>query len=481
MQLGKPRFAVWTPADNTVRFFEMDSTGKFVQTVAMSASIGTDQTGPVQPYFFDGLDVIAWMRKTALATGSGINESYDFSGNLVSTLGNRPGSMGGIGAWVTGASKNPNHTFMHSSRGASQPTAALGANGAFDSSSPTGQPAARNDANITKILISPDETSIIYFSSLGSAVYVPITSFNGRYPIVGATYNITPVVKNVVDAEWTPDGKYLITATADGYLQIYTITFTGSAITATKVYEINPGYGAAKSVSMRYDGRIFAIGFDDGTTKRTVVYQRYGTAAQAKWVFTGMGGLLDWTADGQYLCDAINKKALKWVDIDTIMTNSDATMQNMPSGLVTQAMSYHVDLVYASGNIYDAGVLALAAGPIDLTNLKLALLTGATFVHGDATPANALTHEVYGDNWPQGGVVITNVTKTASGPGIVKVAADDLKQIIVDGSLTFNQIIIYDATNNVPIVMFTYTADQTGEANTKLVFDLLDGFIQYVT
>lgn len=479
MLTGKPRLATWSNIDTTVRLFELNASNVFVQIAANAAA----SDYKALPYFTLNGSFMGVVRKATLADTSAIIESYDLSGSKIASL-NRPTGMSPATSYGMWQSNNK--------------TRADAGNALFVGICDNGTPNIPNNycVNVTAqgllagygntfrppallwARASYDDTCIFFLDASNAAQLYIGVSYTNNSPS-GFSVRITPNFggRVPVDAQWTPDSRYVVIAFNDGTVDVWAVNF--AAQTFTQASSISPGLGPAKAVAMRYDGHVFCIGFDNATTKTTQSYMRQGTTLVPIAQYTGIGSMLYFSADGQYVVDPFNKKALKYSTAGTF-TNMDSMMVNMPSGVTTAAISYHVDQVYTSSTVYDAAMLAISACGLDLNNIKVALLgTGAVFQHGDTSAAAILAgNEVYGNGWPQTGIKLTGVNVTNTVASRILYTAFDINQIIFPNALQFQKALLYDTTHDTPVAMIDYNALQNVDGASTLTFNASAGWLQ---
>lgn len=129
---------------------------------------------------------------------------------------------------------------------------------------------------------------------------------------------------------------------------------------------------------------------------------------------------------------------------------------------------------------------------VDLNNLKAMLLDGAYAALYDATDTTvdavvgALSgspleraHEVYGYGWTQGGEALANYTVTIVNTDDALLDADDISaSVSSSGDLGPSYAaLIYDATNDYPLVFNDFGEAKTAGAGTLMLLNFPNGVI----
>jgi len=136
-----------------------------------------------------------------------------------------------------------------------------------------------------------------------------------------------------------------------------------------------------------------------------------------------------------------------------------------------------------TANVYNHTAALIAGQAIELTTLKLMLLTSsASFtashttvdqVAGAASPDRA--NEFYGNGWPQGGKAVTTVNATTITTNDAKLTGDQTSQTASGGSIgPCRYVLLYDDTSDKPLILYDLGQDEYAGDSTdfKLTFDL---------
>lgn len=286
---------------------------------------------------------------------------------------------------------------------------------------------------------------------------------------------------------WSADSRFFLAGTraANGFVEI---NKRYAYDTLTKIGEIRLAGFYPTAIAFSPNTRYVAITWTDGTALKTLIYRRFGNTFSHVLEIPDFGAssgyVIGWTADGQYLIDAANRKAMKYEG--GVFSPADEIMTNVPAGIVSMALSTHVKHVTGRGMLYDGAVSDLVRGRVNLASLKLALLKdGAGFIQSQnslaAVTANG-TLEAWGNGWPLGGKPIPNVRMVETSPSTFSYRGDSIKQVIVDGNLTARYGVIYDDANvnKKPLLFIDFQKELFAEKDTELTltFDSL-GFITY--
>lgn len=442
MRIGKPKLAVWRRTDQTVRLFEMDNTGVFVQLTAFSGPTGNDVVVPTVMEFSQNGDWLVTLDKVSKASDNIQMRSTDFAGNtlysstaVITGAATQDTYFGVISTLPDGTNSVQASFGQQLIYGANDGTfAGLQSRTAYNYSFTVFD---MDEACTKAVFLRPDFlrfASVSYSSSQAQFTLTPAPSLGARVPKC---------------AEWSRDGRFCAVGYDNGDVELYSVS--GSSYTLLSTMNVGD---IVNQVRWRFDCRILAVGH--GVSPKTTLYKRKGNVLYTPTDLAGMGTDLRWTADGQYLCDAVLKKAYRWTG-DMTMVGSDATMTNIPSGVNATAISPHVDQPIANGLIYDQGFQAVVNKTIDLTNLKFALMDGTVSFNVSANSAAAILSgkEVTSADFPAGGKVLQNVSQTFPSPAFSKIVADDLL-VATSVSLDFGQALLYDATHDTPLILYNY-------------------------
>lgn len=468
MAVGQPYLVVWSKVDNTVRLFELSGSA-FVQIGTSALTVGSDVVSNGRLFFSADGNHILGVGKASLAATTALLYNWDLTLTLIQAAVARP-TMAAVNHFAADLTKT-NNILSVDPASANYATALL-VSGQLD----TVATSAFGDSSYVKW--SPDETGLFQIAASVSQI-VRVSGRSGIYANAFVVTNLPNAGPGVV-ADWSSDSKYLFIGCSNGTVECW--AWDGSAATLTQQMA-SPGYGAVTAVSVRPGGRYVAIGYFDGTTYRTVIYRRIGPYLKQLQVISGLGRLLNWTQDGQYLLDAGSKVGYQYVGND-VFSQVTGMLDAVPANVVSQAVSPHAVSVTGSPQLYDLAVPAIVNKTYDPTGIKFALLDAtATFSH-NATSAMAIKggKEVSGNNWPEGGKPVANLHVATNSIGAVASADNTTQAITGTTGLDFRYGLIYDATHDTPLVWVDWGAAQHVDSSMTIVLNFSSpGLIQFAT
>lgn len=486
MAQGNPLLAAW--GSDTLRLFELSEAG-FVQRGTVQA-ISTSAAFPPQMVFprdsaFVGMD---------RGSSSTLRTFYTYTLALTAIASQ------GFAAVTNGQNGflafNPIENTYHSiTQLVTAPTATTGRVNADGTVGPLGTSGALYGnapalgVKLRMASMAPDGTMV------ARGVAVDATTFNDtilRREDAAEPYFLSTQKKyhNLYAWDvhgWSADSRFFLAGTkaASGFVEI---NKRMAYDTLTKVGEIRLGGFYPTAISFSPSTRYVAITWTDGTAVKTLIYRRFGNTFTEVLEVPDFGAItgyvIGWTADGQYLIDGANRKAMKYAG--GVFVAADAIMANVPAGITSIALSTHVNNVTGRGMLYDGAIADLVRGRVNLPSLKLALLKdGAGFLQSHASLAAVTangTLEASGSGWPVGGKVIPSVRLVETSPSTFSYKGEAIKQVIVGGSLIARYGVIYDDAhvNKKPLVFIDFQRELFAEKDTEitLTFDSL-GFITY--
>lgn len=140
------------------------------------------------------------------------------------------------------------------------------------------------------------------------------------------------------------------------------------------------------------------------------------------------------------------------------------------------AVSDVVEVADAPAVLYNTGIEDIVSGAVDLTSLKIALLSNAaTFNPTHTTLAQVLGgNEVYGSSWPQGGIDTNDGLYEKFGTGAdyaLRISIPSLN-MADPGTITFRKAVIYDNShvNKKPLGFITFSEDQVATQFDRMQF-----------
>lgn len=136
-----------------------------------------------------------------------------------------------------------------------------------------------------------------------------------------------------------------------------------------------------------------------------------------------------------------------------------------------------------TAHAYNHYMSLIAGQTVNKDSMKLMLLTNlASFnathttvdeVAGAASPDRA--NEFYGNGWPQGGKLVTNVTSSIITTDDAKLSGDQTTQTASGGSIgPCRFVLLYDSVTMKPLILYDLGQDEYAGDTTdfKLTFDL---------
>ena len=116
---------------------------------------------------------------------------------------------------------------------------------------------------------------------------------------------------------------------------------------------------------------------------------------------------------------------------------------------------------------YDHTLKLVGDQSIDYTNLKVMLLNNHTFDSTHTTMTNITGDEVSGNGWTAGGEAITNAAWTQVNTNDGRLDGDDISVTASGGPIgPANAHVVYDATNNLPLIYVAYSGDEEAGKGT---------------
>ncbi len=467
---GNPRLAVWTAGDNTLRIFELATDESSFQQVGVATMTHTPVPKPVLAFNSEGTRVMGFHITNASSFGGSISSMYDLSGvNIQDT--NMPTINDAI---YKGAFTPESDLWMIFNSFNSIPNSAKASELGW-------QNLANIVGNGNFSVAAASEKNLFLGSIVGQSLVYHADTVNPTYgtPIFTPSDVLGEMAIQPDIAAFTPNALWLIAA-EDTTIEVWSIVDE----TYSLISRINePGIGNANAISIRYDSKWIAMSFNNAGVHTTCVYERIGGYLKKRQTLNTFGKTLQWSADGRFLLDSGQKKARLRAE-DGSFSNVDTMMTNLPASVVVDAISDHVAQPVPFANLYSAAIQAFTLQTADLDAIKLALLDG-DYVF-DASAGSAATilaaDEVDGNNWPAGGVLMSNV-QLVPGPGdLVSISFDPVIQIVTQGGLTYQSILIYDETNDTPLVFVTFGEDIVVPSNVTVTIASADGtLLKYVT
>lgn len=480
MALGQPKLVTWRSVDKTLRLYEYSTTSGFVQVATGSTQAsGTSETNN-QP-FFEFVDDSAYLFVVSnLDYGSASSFRYRSVRRLLS--GTSLAQMASLS--ITNYSPTVVPAFgpqvsrmipfvltPDTDARAQSIEGVIFRNGQLFNAGGT-------DADITGLKMAamqPYDESVFLATSASNALY-PRSGYEIVDGVEAPVFNGAPIIMRaisgeVIDAEWSSSGKYLFILTKTGLLYVYNkdgeylyikeLSYNGMAVKASP------------------NGRLLAVSEFTGTTYITTVYTMSGNTLVPLVVFNDMGRLLTWTIDSTMLIDAGMKK-LKVFDLTTdAVTDRSNHMTNVVAGVEKQAVNQNSPITDLNfHHVYTEGGKAIANGTLDLANLKLALFDNKLRFNADLLTIDDLApFEVISTGWAKGGRNVKNARYSETGNRI-RLIADDFHGVFVD-DVTFRTMVVYDATNKIPLLWVSAPKDISGPKFKQIRIPFSSGLITF--
>ncbi|MDQ0317734.1 hypothetical protein [Amorphus orientalis] len=329
---------------------------------------------------------------------------------------------------------------------------------------------------LTAAAISPDGKLLVGAQAIGtrSNVWVRHSYHEDGHPIYGDPQagDLQPAYELEVRAPidglaWASNGDFMFGVGGDGYIQGY--RRVDDNLILEWVHQTTRG--APTAIVASPDSRTIAISFEEEGVFSTVLYERTGPYLAEEQVLSGIGQALTFSGGGTYLIDAISRVAFKRQP-DLSFALLSGAMDNVASGVRSQAVSSHVLNLSGRAHLYRGAVGSVALREVDLSNTRLTLLSEAAEFNpddasiGDVTSEGAF--EVTDAGWPAGGKVLTGVQFAPLTGGLASLTADPCTHIAVEEALSHRHVVIYDATDQTPIVFVEFPVDYTTPEGAEL-------------
>lgn len=481
MAIGNPLLAAWDTDDN-LRTFEY-SGGVFI-SIGVLGGIAHVPTGGNVAAGAPAAPALAWDYEDGFVIVSRVSsvgtrqaESYTAPLTLVANTAILTGSS----AFSDGGSRYNRVKHRLQARGfgsiSSYPSVLVSAAGALSGANPattTGELCADLAFTADGIysfaalaVSAPDGTPLLVFKQTSDAPAfsaVPAPSINIRPHIVKTCPNNRGVV--IFDKTSKIGKVYTFLAETLEFLHDLTLP-TGTPVAA----EFSP------------DGLRLAVGIDTGSGYVTRLFDRKGDYFAVDQDLSGIGKLLSFSGDSALLVDAALKKA--WTLTDSAVTDVSATaMVNIPDFIAAQAMSEGRSSAIGEPYVYDAAIAGAANNSINWNSLKLTLLTSAASFDRTDPDMDSVTNlgawEVTTGDWPAGGILLENVTRTAGAGGIFDVTADEIRHLVLFSAIFARYGVIYDSVTDIPLVNIDFVSERDIATGREAVFTFVDGaFFRY--
>lgn len=457
MALGNPKLATLA-GDDTLRIYEF-SGGGFVQTVATALAFNHG-VRPVMGFCHDGNILCTQYRDTggnsAVITHdkAAVNKAFNY----------RPGSAY-IVDWCSGqgvllfkatdSSTNGLYGYVVASDGTlTAPTVTIPSFAASSSAS-----------NAGCISMSPDGQCILYGRFGGDSSYV----ISGAWPtFTSATAFPLSSSIGIKRAVWSQDSKLLFVGNDTDAVYVFRRDPATNAFSQVAV--LGSGLGAAKTIAVSPDTRWVAVNFTGTTPKLYKRISDYFFEQTVSGIPADFGDeLSSFLGGSDALVDSANKYALT-LSADT-WTYSSTPTSTLASAIAGAAANNDIASPTGAIQVY-GGALERIFSALPASTMKLMLLgAGASFTSTHTTVAQVTssgTLEVAGNGWPSGGKALTGVSVAPVSSYQTALIADPVTQIIVSAPLSFRYGLVYDTTDNKPLVFIDFQQSFSAERDTEM-------------
>lgn len=485
MALGKPLLATWY-ADGTLRLYELIS-GVFVQQAAAGPYLHTPSSHRDGIVFPPGLDFVRdsaflAIRHAATANSSKLkvlNRDLSVQADTECSSGATNGAAGPT-AW------DEAHNTHHAIHlyGTGRERLLILSSGATTAGDGDFWVPGGDKENIRGMWISPDGKYMLQGGKNSTSNFM--RRFFGGLDSNGATFvenvQMTETPWAIELALWTPDSKYVIAGSKNEGFSVYQKAATGE--NWEKIYDLPKKPGVAKAIAGSRNGRYVAISYDVGGTITTYIYQRSGPyLIDNQTLASGFGAALAFTADSNYIVDAISKVA--YVRGASGYELATGAMANVVSGAVVQSLSTHVEDPVGFSRIYDNRLGDVMEGLVDYSKLKVTLAdnNAPAFNPAHTTLAQAVgSAELSSGGWPAGGLPLTNVHEARQGTQAYGIVADPVERIMIVSGASFRYAIVYEVTagGNKPLIHIDFEKVYAVPKGTKITIQPhADGIIAF--
>lgn len=168
-------------------------------------------------------------------------------------------------------------------------------------------------------------------------------------------------------------------------------------------------------------------------------------------------------------------RAFSFNEVDSVV--EDTTVAALFSSIAVPVDTFTASVIQeeteAGSSLYDAAIQRFLNDTVDLVNIKLLLVNDSVAFNGSATNITTVigANEVYGSDWPQGGIDLDTLTieKYGSGSQVAIKGVIPAFSLNSPGTITFRSAIIYDVTSSAPLIFVDFETDQTATQ-----FDLME-------
>ena len=326
--------------------------------------------------------------------------------------------------------------------------------------------------NLETVAISPDNLKLSGIATTQVANVLNPNGFNG---------NLTWPNSFTVDADigqWDRTSRFLVAGKkGNNFFSI----LKWAANTFTKTMDVENVGQDLHAIAMSPYSNQLAVAWVSGGVYQTKIYRRLGSFYQEIQTVNGFGQLIDFSADGTMILDCMSKKALKRNGLTGVFEADDGIVANVATGVVRQALSDHVPVLFPIVDYYQNIIDLTVDGEFDLSKIKVTLVQeGAPAYDPDAQFLADVTgvYEVTAGLWPAGGIPLVNPTIVQGGLE-ANFTSDNITRIIVESGIEFRYAIFHHEGR--PILRHDYQQTVQVARDDKLVLTVpATGVLSYV-
>lgn len=279
---------------------------------------------------------------------------------------------------------------------------------------------------------------------------------------------------------FSPDGKFFYYGGNSGLLIVYRILNNKAVKAFVKKFP-----RAIRDIAVHPSGRYLAVSHLDAdlSTYKTVNMKRLGNELVEKSVHLAFGSHLNYTADGQYILNAFDRKAFS-IDSATGVWTASTCISTITPGASLQWVSDHIDNLKIRGNIYRRGAQILQ-GLSDYSTLRVVYLNSVDnlFDADHTTMEQAIeegwqTKYVLDNQYNLDGVtrigdrLVFNGFTLNTVDNSVDVSVDDIDQIFPTGADPIKSAIIYHDGGSVKTPVYYLDARQVLNVGPELAYTI---------
>lgn len=290
---------------------------------------------------------------------------------------------------------------------------------------------------------------------------------------------------NVLALLPSPDGNWVFAVTATSIFRWGRAgdTFTGGI-------NLNIAHGVnAQGAAFSPDGKYLAIVGNTAPYLAICKHNGSGTLTLLSNPLSaapaGQGRDVAFSDDSAFLCMA--ETLTPFIETYSINTTTDAfTKAASPMVLpYGTGAGLAISPYYFAGKTspYTSAMPDILNGTIKLNSLKAMLLSPTAAFDPNHTTISAVNgsgaREVYGNGWPQGGIVLPTASYAAEPPYGVKLVMAAAYANATSGVIEADRAVIYDSSNGKPLVFIDFEAKRSAETGKRFGFNFSNGLILF--